>query len=162
MDETRYPEGFDKDPYALSSLQGELDWFKELADLKFDPIFSFSGVDRTIYPAFDSQRAKELLAAFAFLDVNILEEYVPFTNFVWACETLQFSLNSLATAHIHAFLDHSPTIKMWLKQNTTAHRFNRDLHDYEIMHHKLSKLHDRVLALEDYSFELPSTATRYL
>ncbi|KAI8572321.1 hypothetical protein RHMOL_Rhmol01G0188800 [Rhododendron molle] len=36
------------------------------------------------------------------------------------------------------------------------------IHDYELMHHKLSKLQDKVLALEDYSFDLPATITRYL
>ncbi|KAI8571044.1 hypothetical protein RHMOL_Rhmol01G0086500 [Rhododendron molle] len=51
---------------------------------------------------------------------------------------------------------------MWLKQNTAANEFSQDLHDYELMHHKLSKLHDRVLAFEDYSFELPAMTTRYL
>ncbi|KAI8530533.1 hypothetical protein RHMOL_Rhmol11G0067000 [Rhododendron molle] len=87
MDEVRRPhfqEGFGKDPYALQSLPKEPDWFKELNKLRFDPLLSFSSVDPTIFPAFDSQRAKKLLVAFAFLDVNILEEYVPFTNFVWA------------------------------------------------------------------------------
>ncbi|KAG5565759.1 hypothetical protein RHGRI_001618 [Rhododendron griersonianum] len=72
------------------------------------------------------------------------------------------SSGPLPTAHIHAFLDHLPTIKMWLKQNTAAHGSNQDLHYYELMHHKLSKLHDKVLALEDYSFELPVMANKYL
>ncbi|KAF7137852.1 hypothetical protein RHSIM_Rhsim07G0122600 [Rhododendron simsii] len=51
---------------------------------------------------------------------------------------------------------------MWLRSNTTAHGFNQDLHDYELMHHELSKLHDTVLALQDYTFKLPATASKQL
>ncbi|KAG5565473.1 hypothetical protein RHGRI_001381 [Rhododendron griersonianum] len=165
MDEVRRPrflEGFDKDSYALQPLPEDPDWFKELTILRFDHSPSYFRASRPVNPDDDSQQSKELLAAFAFLDINVLEEHVPHTNFVWACETLKSSSKPFLTAHINYFLDHLPTIKMWLKQNTAAHGFNQDLHDYELMHYKLSKLHDRVLALEDYSFELPTTATRYL
>lgn len=44
---------------------------------------------------------------------------------------------------------------MWLKSNTATHGFNQDLHDYDLMHHKLTKLHDRVLALQEPLTFLP-------
>ncbi|KAI8534721.1 hypothetical protein RHMOL_Rhmol10G0118700 [Rhododendron molle] len=74
MDEVRrprFPEGFDKDPYALQPLPKEPDWFEELANLRFDPSPYFRA-GHLVNPDGDSQQAKELLAAFAFLDINIL------------------------------------------------------------------------------------------
>lgn len=157
-----YPEGFVDDSPSLCPLPIEPNWFEELTSLRFDPPLSQTKLSYSICPLSDSNEAKELLAAFAFLDVNILEEHVPFLNFTWACEVLKFSPDPFPSSHICAFLAHLSTIRMWLKSNTTAHGFNQDLHDYELMHHELSKLHDRVLALQDYTFKLPDTASKQL
>lgn len=84
----------------------------------------------------------------------------PFLNFLWACEVracevLQYSFDYFTSSHVCAFLAHLPLIWMWQKSNTATHGFNQDLHDYDLMHHKLTKLHDRVLALQEPLTFLP-------
>ncbi|KAI8546770.1 hypothetical protein RHMOL_Rhmol07G0145200 [Rhododendron molle] len=157
-----YLEGFIDDSPSLCPLSKEPNWFDELASLRFDPPLSQPKFPSLFAFSLTPMKPKELLVALAFLDVNILEEHVPFLYFLWACEVLKFSRNPFPSSHIYAFLAHGPFIRMWLKSNTAAYGFNQDLHDYELMHHELTKLNDSVLALQDYTFELPATASKQI
>ncbi|KAI8573076.1 hypothetical protein RHMOL_Rhmol01G0250600 [Rhododendron molle] len=78
-----YPVDFEE-LNELIPLSEEPNWFGEVANLAVNPPHCQLQYGYTIYP-FDKGKALELLAAFSFLDISILEEQVPLTNFKWAC-----------------------------------------------------------------------------
>lgn len=166
LNEVRRPhfEGKFVDPSNLSlrTLPENLDWFQELKSINFDPIIFQADYSYSLYPQSDSIRAKELLAAFAFLDIGILEEDIPCKNFLWACETIQCSVSKLTGSFLHSFLSQFPLLRMWMRQNSAAYVFNKDLHDYEIAHDQVVKLHNKIEILKGKSLEIPSVISKRL
>ena len=124
---------------------------QELKNIKFDPILYHADLSYSLYPQSDSVKAKELLAAFAFLGIEILEEGIPYKNFLWACETLQCDIQ--ANAFLPSFLSQLPLVRMWMKSNTAALGFNQNLHDYEILHGQVIRLHNKMDNLKEKYFE---------
>ena len=45
---------------------------------------------------------------------------------------------------------------MWMKTNTAAFVFNQDLHEYEILHDRITRLHNKIEHLKEDSFDTPS------
>ena len=166
LNEVRRPhfEGKFVDPSNLSlrDLPDHPDWFQELKSINFDPTIFQADYSYSLYPQSDSVRAKELLAAFAFLDIGILEEDIPCKNFLWACETIQCSVSTLTGYFLHSFLSQFPLLRMWMKNNSAAHVFNQDLHDYEIAHDQVVKLHNKIENLKGKPFEIPSGISKRL
>ncbi|KAF7152253.1 hypothetical protein RHSIM_Rhsim01G0085100 [Rhododendron simsii] len=153
--------GFSDDQLDISPLPENPYWFQELEKIRYNPPLSHAHVGYSIYGDSDENTAKELLAAFAFLDVHILEEYVPYLNFLWACETLQFYDSSLITTHLHGFKSALPHIRLWMKTSTAAH-YDPFWVDYEVHHEKVVKLHNKVLDLNNSNWELPPNPSRTL
>lgn len=108
-----YPADFSDDQPDITPLPENLDWFHELGKLRYDPPLSHAHMGYSIYADSDKTKAKELMATFAFLDVHILEEHIPYLNFLWACEALQFYESSLITTHLHGFKYALPLIRLW-------------------------------------------------
>lgn len=137
-------------------------WFEELKNIKFDSTLSHADYSYSLYPQSVSIKAKELLAAFAFLDIGILEEDIPYKNFLWACETLQCATLEQVGSFLHSFLSQLPLLRMWMKNNSAAFGFNQDLHDYEITHDQVTRLHNKIENLKGDSFEMPIGASKRL
>jgi hypothetical protein len=147
---------------SLRTLPENPDWFQELKNIKFDPIIYHADISYSLYPQSNSIKAKELLAAFAFLEIGILEEDIPYKNFLWACETLQCTTSEQAGTFIHSFLSQLPLLRMWMKNNTAAFVFNQDLHEYEILHDRITRLHNKIEHLKEDSFDTSSGISKRL
>ncbi|KAF7154035.1 hypothetical protein RHSIM_Rhsim01G0137600 [Rhododendron simsii] len=128
-----FPAGFFDDQPDISPLPENPDWFQELEKIRYNPPLSHAHVGYSIYGNSDENTAKELLAAFAFLDIHILEEHVPYLNFLRAYETL------------HTAAPYDP---FWV--------------DYEVHHEKVVKLHNKVLALNHSNWDLPPNPSKTL
>jgi hypothetical protein len=155
LNEVRRPhfEGNFIDPsdLPLRILPENPDWFQELKKIKFDSTLSHVDYSYSLYPKSDSIKAKELLAAFAFLDIGVLEEAIPYKNFLWACETIQCSVSEHTGFFLHSFLSQLPLLRMWMKNNSTTYGFNQDLHDYDIAHDQVTRLHNKIEDLQGKS-----------
>ncbi|KAI8567968.1 hypothetical protein RHMOL_Rhmol02G0162600 [Rhododendron molle] len=112
----------------------------------------------------NKSKALQLLAAISFLDVSILEEQVPLTNFKWACETLVLcTIPSTVSYQIHCFLDFLPVIRTWLESNAAAYYFDQDLQDYALVKDRIEKLNNQIQSFQSESFDVvPAYADKKL
>ncbi|KAI8559968.1 hypothetical protein RHMOL_Rhmol04G0218200 [Rhododendron molle] len=158
----RYPIGFEESN-TLTPLPEEPDWFSEVTNLAVNPPHFQWHYGYSIVPT-DKSKALQLLAAFSFLDVSILEEQVPLTNFKWACETLVLcTIPSTVSYQIHCFLDFLPVIRTWLKANAAAYCFDQDLQDYALVKDRIEKPNNQIQSFQSESFEVvPAHADKKL
>ena len=105
FEECFFVEGVDE--LTLKPFGENFSLFKTIGSLACDPLTYQVNKDCTIFPS-DSVKAKELLAAFGFLDFDILEEPIPRKNFTWACMTISSDENHHSVAYMQAFLDFVP------------------------------------------------------
>lgn len=138
------------------------DWYNVLGDLVFNIPNRWSNRDYSVSPLYDSTKAKELLAAFAFVGFDVLLETIPSKNFIWACYTLSFIEDARASSYMSAFLDYLPILLKWQKDISSPLQPDHRLDDYENAHHKLSKLHSKMGELRSYLASLPDPSNRKL
>ncbi|KAI8529796.1 hypothetical protein RHMOL_Rhmol11G0001500 [Rhododendron molle] len=158
----RFPAGFEESN-KLAPLPKEPDWFSEVTNLAVNPPQFQWHYGFSIYPS-DKSKALQLLAAFSFLDISILEEQVSLTNFKWACETLLLcTIPPTATYQIHCFLDFLPIIRSWLEANAATYCFDQDLQDYALVKDRLEMLNNQIQSFQSESFEVvPAHADKKL
>ncbi|KAI8568190.1 hypothetical protein RHMOL_Rhmol02G0178300 [Rhododendron molle] len=157
-----FPDGFEEST-KLAPLPEETDWFNEVSNLAINPPHFQWYYGFPIYPS-DKGKALQLLAAFSFLDISILEEQVPLTNFKWACETiLMCTIPSTVSYQVHCFLDFLPVIRAWLEANAAAYCFDQDLQDYALVKDRIEKLNHQIQSFQSESFEVvPAHADKKL
>ncbi|KAF7153737.1 hypothetical protein RHSIM_Rhsim01G0158600 [Rhododendron simsii] len=95
-------------------------------ELRYDPPLSHAHKGYSIYVDSDETKAKELMAAFAFLDIHILEEHVPYLNFLWASST---------AAHYDPFwvdyeVSHDKVVSLHIKISSPSNRALIEICDY--------------------------------
>ena len=142
------------DELTLRPLKENSSLLSIMESLAFDPPHYQVNRDYTIYPS-KSVKAKELLAAFGFLDFNILEELIPRKNFVWACRTILFDDNHHAVAYMSAFLDYLPLLVKWQTAISKTPKFDSRPQAFAEMHCRIKRHYNKMRNIQETLSEFP-------